>query len=167
MNIQKLRDELIIDEGVRYKVYLDTKGLPTFGIGHLITKKDPESHELKKQGIRSIAVSRERVEQAFKEDIETCLSDCRKVFHDFDIMLEELQLILANMMFNLGIFKFSEFKKFILSIKASDYRQAAKEMEDSLWYNQVKNRAERLVKRMRALAVCRIVDNVKIKELRV
>ena len=31
MNIDKLREELEIDEGVRYHVYLDHLGYPTFG----------------------------------------------------------------------------------------------------------------------------------------
>ena len=35
MNIDKLREELKIDEGCKYEIYLDHLGLPTFGIGHL------------------------------------------------------------------------------------------------------------------------------------
>ena len=35
MNIEKLREELKIDEGVKYEVYLDHLG-STCGIGHLI-----------------------------------------------------------------------------------------------------------------------------------
>ena len=45
MNIEKLRKELEIDEGVKYEIYLDHLGLPTFGIGHLVTKSDPEFGE--------------------------------------------------------------------------------------------------------------------------
>lgn len=36
MNIDKLREELKIDEGVKYEIYLDHLDLPTFGIGHLV-----------------------------------------------------------------------------------------------------------------------------------
>ena len=42
MNIQRLREQLIIDEGVKYEVYNDHLGYPTFGIGHLITETDEE-----------------------------------------------------------------------------------------------------------------------------
>ena len=42
MNIQQLRQELTVDEGVKYEVYLDHLGLPTCGIGHLIIDSDPE-----------------------------------------------------------------------------------------------------------------------------
>ena len=41
MNIQQLREQLEIDEGVKYDIYLAHLGLPTFGIGHLVTKTDP------------------------------------------------------------------------------------------------------------------------------
>jgi GH24 family phage-related lysozyme (muramidase) len=43
MNIKQLREQLEIDEGVKYVIYLDHLGLPTFGIGHLVTKTDPEN----------------------------------------------------------------------------------------------------------------------------
>ena len=42
MNIDKLRAQLEIDEGIVAKIYLDHLGYPTFGIGHLIIEGDPE-----------------------------------------------------------------------------------------------------------------------------
>ena len=42
MNIDKLREQLEIDEGVVNEVYLDHLGYPTFGIGHLVIEGDPE-----------------------------------------------------------------------------------------------------------------------------
>ena len=42
MNIEQFRDELKRDEGVKNEVYLDHLGLPTCGIGHLITEWDNE-----------------------------------------------------------------------------------------------------------------------------
>ena len=42
MNLEKLQEELEIDEGCKYEIYLDHLGYATFGIGHLITKDDPE-----------------------------------------------------------------------------------------------------------------------------
>ena len=42
MNIDKLREDLIIDEGTKNEIYLDHLGLPTFGIGHLVTEEDME-----------------------------------------------------------------------------------------------------------------------------
>jgi GH24 family phage-related lysozyme (muramidase) len=42
MNIKQLRKQLEIDEGVKYEIYKDHLGYPTFGIGHLIINSDPE-----------------------------------------------------------------------------------------------------------------------------
>ena len=42
MNIDKLREQLKIDEGCVYEIYNDHLGYATFGIGHLIRESDPE-----------------------------------------------------------------------------------------------------------------------------
>ena len=63
----------------------------------------------------------------------------------------EAQLIIANMMFNLGATRMGKFKGMKAGVDARDWQKAADEMVDSLWYKQVTNRANRLVERMRAL----------------
>jgi len=62
---------------------------------------------------------------------------------------EEVQLIVANMMFNLGYPRLSKFKGMKRGVDERDWNAAADEMVDSLWYRQVTNRANRLVERMR------------------
>lgn len=146
--LEKLREELEKDEGVVYFIYFDHLGYATFGIGHLITKDDPEYYIIDKAKKGKVSISKERVEEAFKKDIEKVLNDCRKVFADFDLFVEELRLIIANMMFNLGLTRFSKFKKFIKAIKDKNYEEAAKEMANSAWYQQVPNRAKRLRNRI-------------------
>ena len=42
MDIDKLRKQLEIDEGVLHEIYLDHLGYSTFGFGHLGTDNDPE-----------------------------------------------------------------------------------------------------------------------------
>ena len=64
---------------------------------------------------------------------------------------EEVQHILANMMFNMGRPRLSGFKKFNAAVAAGEWEEAAEEMIDSRWYRQVTNRADRLVTRMRAV----------------
>ena len=36
MNIEQLRKELEVDEGVKHEIYNDHLGYATFGIGHLV-----------------------------------------------------------------------------------------------------------------------------------
>lgn len=146
MNLETLKKELAIDEGIRHEIYLDHLGYPTFGIGHLIKKDDPEYGEPV-----GTNVSEERVDECFKEDIKTTLSDCLKLYDNFYELPEEVQLIIANMMFNLGYPRLSKFRGMKRGVDAKDWNKAADEMIDSRWYQQVTNRAERLVQRMRAV----------------
>ena len=147
MNIEKLREEIAADEGEVHEIYLDHLGLATFGIGHLVRDDDPES------GLPvGTPVDNDRVVEAFESDIETVLSDCNKLYPDFNDLPEEAQRVIANMMFNMGRPRLSKFKGMKSGVDARDWARAADEMVDSRWYRQVTNRADRLVERIRALA---------------
>ena len=144
MNLDKLREEIKYDEGSVNKIYLDHLGLPTFGIGHLVLESDPEhGWEV------GTDVSEDRCIEAFNSDIKNVLSDCYKLYPDFDDLPEEVQRIIANMMFNMGRPRLSKFKGMKRGVDAKDWNAAADEMVDSRWYRQVTNRADRLVERMR------------------
>ena len=145
--MEKLRQQLIIDEGVKYSVYLDHLSLKSCGIGHYIRQDEPEFDlEVGTQ------ITEDRCTELFEEDIKSVIKDCKKVFEDWDDMEEEVKQICANMMFNLGLPRFSKFRKTINNIINKDYKKAAEEMRDSRWYRQVTNRAERLAVRMEAIA---------------
>jgi lysozyme len=146
MNFESLREQLEIDEGVKYDIYNDHLGYPTFGIGHLVIESDPEcGQEI------GTAVSRERVAEAFESDVKGVIEDCNKLYNDFDELPEEVQQIIANMMFNLGRTRLSKFRGMKRGVDNKDWNAAADEMVDSRWYRQVTNRADRLVQRMRAV----------------
>ena len=148
MNIDKLREELKEDEGCKYEIYLDHLGLPTHGIGHLITEWDEEYE--KPVGT---PVSEDRVNNCFETDVWGTINECKKLYNKFEDMPEEAQLILCNMMFNMGRPRLSKFKNMNKAIAEEDWFEAAVQMEDSRWYKQVTNRADRLIKRMEDLGV--------------
>ena len=144
MNLEKLREQLKIDEGVKYEIYKDHLGYPTFGIGHLVTDSDAEF------GCDvGTSVSEQRVEEAFKKDVQIVIKDCEILYPDFNELPEEVQQIIANMMFNLGRPRLSKFKGMKRGVDEKNWNVAADEMVDSRWYRQVGKRAERLVERMR------------------
>ena len=146
VDLEQLRIDLESDEGCINEVYLDHLGYPTFGIGHLIRDTDPEYG-----GNVGEKISDERVAEAFEDDIQITYNDCLRLYPDFDMLPNEAQLIIANMMFNLGATRMGKFKGMKAGVDARDWQKAADEMVDSLWYKQVTNRANRLVERMRAL----------------
>ena len=160
MNIEQLRKELEVDEGVKYEIYNDHLGYPTFGIGHLVRDSDPEAG-----AALGTPVSEDRVIEAFNADVETVLNDCTILYGDFNELPEEAQLIIANMMFNLGRPRLSKFKGMKAGVDARDWKKAADEMVDSAWYRQVPNRAGRLVTRMKALVLCQMIFLILVLRL--
>ena len=81
-----------------------------------------------------------------------CIRDsCERLYVQFEHLPEEVQLIIANMMFNMGYTRLSKFKGMKRGVDARDWESAADEMVDSKWYDQVTRRADRLVVRMRSV----------------
>ena len=147
MNLEQFREQLEIDEGVKYEVYNDHLGYATFGVGHLVLESDPEYGDP-----IGAPVSESRVIEAFEQDCENVLRDCNILYEDFDDLPEEAQQVIANMMFNMGRPRLSKFKGMKRGVDSRDWNAAADEMVDSAWYRQVTNRANRLVDRIRALS---------------
>ena len=148
MDLSKLKDQLIIDEGVKYETYLDHLSLKTCGIGHLCREDEPE-YDLE----LGAEISEDRVTELFEQDVQSVIIDCKKVYDDWDNLPEEVKQIVANMMFNLGRPRYSKFRKHIQAVMDGNWQESANQMRDSRWHRQVTNRAERLCKRMEEVEV--------------
>ena len=146
MDINKLREQLKIDEGVKYEVYDDHLGYKTFGIGHLVKATDEEYG-----APVGTPVSEERVNSVFDKDVETYIDESKKVFGNLEDMPQEAQQVIINMCFNMGAPRLSQFKKFIKAIHDEDWKTASVEMLDSRWASQVGIRANRLSDRIKAI----------------
>jgi lysozyme len=149
MNLVTLQDEIANDEGVVYELYRCSLGHLTGGIGHLITEWDEEYYGMPV----GTKVPHEQVDAWFAVDINRTLQDCEEIFPDFNDLPEEAQLVIANMCFQLGRPRLSNFVKFIAAVNERDWIKAADEMEDSRWYKQTTARAERLIARIITLGV--------------
>lgn len=145
MNREAVYEQLKIDEGVVYEIYNDHLGYPTFGVGHLILESDEEfGREV------GTAVTEERVRECFTRDLEIAERECCTLYGEgsFRAFPDEVQQILVNMMFNMGRPRLSKFKNFKAALEENNWKRAAAEGRDSLWYKQVRKRAERLMLRM-------------------
>jgi len=146
MDRKNVYEQLKIDEGVKYEIYLDHLGYPTLGVGHLIKEGEPEhGAEI------GTAVSEERVAELFEQDLDIAISECKVLYEFWEDLPGEVQEVLVNMMFNLGRPRLSKFRNFRLALVAKHWKLAAAEGRDSLWYRQVGNRAERLMTRLEAV----------------
>ena len=139
MNIEALREQLKIDEGVKYEIYKDHLGYPTFGIGHLITENDPEHG--KPDGTK---ISEDRVNEIFETDVAKFVSEAKILFPDLDDLPDVAQQVIVNTAFNMVRRRLSKFKNFIAGVNDRDWTRAAEEMMDSRWATQVGDRAIRL-----------------------
>ncbi len=146
MNKDNLYAQLKIDEGVVHEIYIDTEGQPTFGVGHLVLDSDPES------GLGTgTPVSEDRVNECLVQDVSTALDECEVLYPQWNSFPDEVQEILANMMFNMGRPTLSKFRNMNSAIDDEDWATAAVEGRDSKWYRQVGDRAERLMTRLESM----------------
>ena len=143
IDVDQLREQLIIDEGQVNEIYHDHLGYPTFGIGHLVLDSDEESG-----APVGTPVPEERVIECFEKDVETVIEDCKKLHDSWDGYPQEVKQVIANMMFNMGRTRLSKFKNHNAALVSGDWKAAAVEGRDSRWYKQVTNRAERLMSRL-------------------
>ena len=144
MNIDRIKRDIILSEGIRHTAYKDTLNNWTIGVGHLI--KIPDEEYLIDKELTSL-----EVDQIFTTDLNQAIDDARK-FVDGDDIHEEAFEIVIDMAFNLGLPKLMKFQKFRQALLAKQYKMASIEMLDSLWARQLPNRSKRLAKRMRGLA---------------
>lgn len=142
----RLRDEIQADEGRRLDVYKDTLGFLTVGVGHKVL-----GTEGLKLGDR---ITPAQCAWLLEQDLIKTLNLCALHIKGWDGFPEEVQHVLANMAFQLGISGLLKFKDTLALIQAREYKKASLAMLDSLWAHQTPARAGRLSARMLALAVC-------------
>jgi GH24 family phage-related lysozyme (muramidase) len=142
-------------EGKRNKMYLDTKGIPTVGIGFNLKRNDAreiiESLGLNYNDVLSgrQSLTDQQVYRIFDVNFKEAEQICRNIFPTFNNQPDSVKIVLVNMAFNLGEPRFRGFKKFISAIENKEYQKAAEEMKNSRWYGQVGNRSRELVNIMR------------------
>ncbi len=138
MSDEKLESLLIEHEGIKKYAYLDSKGYLTIGIGFCIDEKlkcglsIDECMMILRSRIRALKKELSRYDWYNKQD------DVRK-----EVVIE--------LAYNMGIPKLLDFKKFIAAMDDRQVVLAAKELVNSLWYEQVgKSRSNSILTRLRS-----------------
>ncbi len=131
--MDKLKEELIDDEGVRDYAYQDSLGYFTIGIGHLIDKRVGGK------------ISQDTIHHIFKEDIAEAVQQLDDNLFWWRSLDPVRQRALINLCFNMGINKLLGFQNFLAHSQAGDYKKATEHLLDSKWARQVqKSRVERI-----------------------
>ena len=143
MNLNKLQEQIMFEEGVKYEIYRCSEGYPTAGIGHLITEWDEDYFD-KPVGTK---VSKEQVAKWFEADLGVAIADMNQFTEGMEID-DNIKECVTEMVFQLGLPRLNKFKKFKQALLDGDIETAQAEMKDSLWYKQTTNRAERLIEKL-------------------
>jgi lysozyme len=142
--LEVVKEDLIKHEGYKDEIYLCSEGVPTFGIGHAVKEHDPEY-----TWPVGTPVEKDRIDSAFLVDVQDACNDVDILFEDAWSKPDNVQRVLVNMAFNIGRTRFGKFKKMIAAVNSNDFEEAANQMVDSVWYNQVGNRSVELENWMR------------------
>lgn len=131
-DMQTLTAELTTDEGKRNRVYADTLGLMTIGIGRELTHK---------------GISDAEIQILFNNDVEACCAIMDQEIPWWRNLPANQQRVMINLCF-MGWGSFRQFTKFLAAIRAGQLNDAAAELQNSQWWRQVGERGPRVVARL-------------------
>lgn len=134
-------------EGRESKVYKDTEGHPTIGVGFNLDRADArqkiEALGLDYDKVRSgeVSLDKGQIDSLRDADVDHAIEAARDNVSNFDGLSDNRQAALTDMAFNLGSEGLSKFKNTIDAVESGDFEKAAEEMADSQWAGQVGNRS--------------------------
>lgn len=131
--LDHLRSMLIGHEGLKLKVYNDTLGIPTIGVG---------------RNLRDKGISPSEAQFLCENDIADVTGALVHLFPWFLSLSSPRQMALIDMGF-MGPDKLRGFTGMIAAIQANDFQTASAQMLNSKWAAQVGVRATDLAKIMR------------------
>lgn len=122
------KDYIKKNEGLRLFPYRCPSGHLTIGYGRNLDGR---------------GITREEAEILFEDDFRAAESAVRDLVPAFDILSEGRRSALVDMAFNLGKRGFQGFKRMLEAIRVGNFELAASEIENSLYYWQLPDRAKR------------------------
>ena len=120
-------------EGLRLTPYLCTSGVQTIGFGRNLER----------------GITIQEAELLLLNDLEVSTEEAKQ-FEFYSYLTSNRQDVIVEMIFNLGLTRFKNFKKTIGYINQANHSAAADEMLDSKWADQVGQRAITLSNKFRA-----------------
>lgn len=121
-------EQLRRDEGVRRFPYADSVGKLTIGVGHNLTDN----------GLTEV-----QIEHILADDVAEA-STALSMLPWYGGLDEVRKAVLVNMAFNIGVAGLLGFHKMLSLLELGKYDEAAAEMMNSKWADQVGARAKRL-----------------------
>ena len=133
MDKQRLFTQLRLHEGVEHKPYKCTAGYLTIGVGRNIEER---------------GLSDDEIDYILSNDVNIATDELVENFDWYADLDPIRQRVVIDMVFNLGMPRFKQFKNMIAAIESGDWMEASNQMMDSRWAEQVGLRASRLAEMM-------------------
>ena len=145
MDMDRLLQSVKKHEGYRNKVYLDSLGKRTVGVGHLCVEDF---------WVDDREYSEDMLMNILKDDLKNAIQGAEELCSDCPVLDDQAKEIIVEMVFQLGKTGVSKFRNMwkALKEKPPSYSVAATEMLDSRWAKQTSNRAKEMSDHMRDLA---------------
>lgn len=148
--IASIKDRVIKHEGSKPFKYLDSKKIPTIGVGFNLNREDATA-QLKKVGANPEKVkagksplTQEQITALLFTDLKQAKVNAQELVPNMPNLPTQVQGVLTEMVFNLGKRGLSEFTNFLTHIKQKNFDAASEEMLRSAWAKQVGDRAKTL-----------------------
>lgn len=126
VNIERLTKQLEVHEGLRLKPYRCTSDKLTIGVG---------------RNIEDIGITKEEAMYLLQNDIARVAGECARSFDWFVDSPELIREAVINLVFNMGLSKFQQFKLTIAHLAAKEYELAGAELLNSRYAQQVGQRS--------------------------
>jgi GH24 family phage-related lysozyme (muramidase) len=136
-------------EGRRNQTYIDSQGHPTVGVGFNLDAAGASAaiaalglnYNQVRSGQQSLTDA--QIDTLLDGSLATALQGAQRLIAGFNTQLSnDRQIVVVDMVFNLGAPKFSQFVQTIQAINNQDWATAAQQMQQSAWYGQVGNRSK-------------------------
>ena len=123
-----------VHEGLRLDKYMDSRGFPTIGYGHLIEPGESMPNR----------ISQQKADELFDEDYTHHKAAAMRI-PGYDKANAMQKAALIDLTFNMGPAWADGFPKFKQAFAAGNYEQAGNELIDSAYYSQVGRRGPTIV----------------------
>jgi len=138
-----LESQIIINEGVKYESYPDSKQLPTGGIGHLLSPAEIAEYPIPSE------IPKSQVDTWFRIDIQSAIRGAQRVVgNDCWVNLNDVRRrAVIDLTYNMGEGPtgLGGFVNFIRQMQSAEYTLAGASLQDSLWFREVGIRGPRVV----------------------
>ena len=131
----ELLQQIKRQEGLRLTAYVDTLGNRSIGFGHT-------------PAFSGQTITEAEAESLLIQDLSAAQSSLLSSLPWCFSLSVPRYCVLWNMTFNMGIGHLLEFRLMLAAVRNANYSEAARQMMNSLWAEQVKERATELAEQM-------------------